>query len=157
MSYYTLPRHWELSLDLHASGIGQNVLVGGDFDAPRPADRRGVPVTTLPGWTEQQAALDDVVMSAGSSPARRRETPPVPPVGPRPRYQPTSALHRIEPTPSATADAWDPVLLLGRHPEAGGAAEEGVPTAAGAARRWSGCSWPSTPAGPATAGDLGAD
>jgi hypothetical protein len=103
VSYYTLPRHWELSLDLHASGLGQNVLANGDFDLPRPADRRGVPVTTLPGWTVQEVALDDVVMNARIVPGEEaRETPPEPPSGPRPRYQPTSLTHRIEdPLPPA--------------------------------------------------------
>jgi hypothetical protein len=95
--YYTLPRHWELSLDLHSSGIGPNLLVNGDFDAPRPADRRGVPVTTLPGWTVQEVAIDDVVMSARIVPGEEaREIPPPPPVGPPQRYRPTSVLHRIE-------------------------------------------------------------
>ena len=97
VSYYTLPRHWELSLDLHASGLGQNVLAHGDFDGPRPADRRGVPVTTLPGWTEQQVALDEVVMTARIVPPEEaREIVVEPPVGPRKPYQPTSVLHRIE-------------------------------------------------------------
>lgn len=97
VSYYTLPRHWELSLDLHASGIGPNMLTNGDFDSPRPADRRGVPVTTLPGWTVQEVALDPVEMNARIVPGdEAREIPPPPPAGPPPRYRPTSVLHRIE-------------------------------------------------------------
>ena len=98
VSYYTLPRHWELSLALHAAGLGQNVLAHGDFDGPRPTEARGVPVTTLPGWTVQEVALDDVVMHARIVPgAEAREVPPPPPVGPPPAYQPTSVLHRVEP------------------------------------------------------------
>lgn len=99
VSYYTLPRHWELSLALHASGVGQNVLANGDFDGPRPADRRGVPVTNLPGWTVQELALDDVVMSARVVPGEEAlEVRPKLPIGPPPPYQPTSILHRIEPS-----------------------------------------------------------
>ena len=111
--YYTLPRHWELSLALHAAELGQNVLAHGDFDSPRPADGRGVPVTTLPGWTVQEVALDDVNMQARIVPgAEAKDLPPTPKVGPPPAYQPTSILHRIEPTPPPTAPLGAGVLRL---------------------------------------------
>jgi hypothetical protein len=97
VSYYTLPRHWDLSLMLATAGLGENALRDGDFEGPRPADRRGVPVTTLPGWTVQEVALDDVVMSARIVPgAEAKEEIIIPPPGPRKPYQPTSIFKRVE-------------------------------------------------------------
>ena len=58
---------------------------------PRPADRRGVAVTTLPGWTVQEVALDDVVMNARIVPApEAKEEVADPAAGPPPPYSPTS-------------------------------------------------------------------
>jgi hypothetical protein len=98
VSFYTLPRHWELSQTLATAGLGENALRDGDFEGPRPADRRGVAVMTLPGWTVQEVALDDVVMSARVVPAAEAvEQVILPPDGPRKPYQPTSLLKRVEP------------------------------------------------------------
>jgi hypothetical protein len=96
VSYYTLPRHWELAHLLRACQIGENTLTNGDFDAARPLDGRGVAVTTLPNWTVQESAIDDVLMRARIVPgAEAKEEPPAAPTGRPPRYQPSDPDKRI--------------------------------------------------------------
>jgi hypothetical protein len=97
VSFYTLPRHWELAEIFRTSPLGENVLATGDFNAPRPTDRRGVAVTTLPGWTVQEVALDDVVMNARVVPGPEAKEEIVSKmIGPTPPYLPTSHGKRIE-------------------------------------------------------------
>jgi hypothetical protein len=97
VSFYTLARHWELAAILRASALGDNALPNGNFDAVRPTDRTGVPVTSLPGWSVQEVALDDVVMSARIVPGElAQETTVLKPPGPRPPFVPTSHAKRIE-------------------------------------------------------------
>jgi hypothetical protein len=81
VSFYTLPRHWELHRELSGTRLGPNALPGGDFEAAarrpdfvpvaRKADgkldakasaKAGAPLTDLPGWTAQQQTLDAVEM-----------------------------------------------------------------------------------------------
>ncbi|HEX3151523.1 MAG TPA: hypothetical protein VHR66_25830 [Gemmataceae bacterium] len=97
VSFYTLPRHWELAQMLQATGVGENMLRDGNFDGPRPAERRGVAVTMLPGWTVQEVALDDVIMKAVIVPPdEAKEEIPVRKEGPRKPYETTSILKRME-------------------------------------------------------------
>lgn len=113
VSFYTLPRHWELSLMLHAAALGSNVLRHGDFDGPKPPAGTGLPVTTLPGWTVQEVSLDEVVMSARVVPgAEAKEEPPVPPVTKRPRYEATSPANRIAPPVPPVPTLGDGILRL---------------------------------------------
>ena len=70
VSYFTLPRHWELANIVRTSALGENALPGGNFEAARPATNRGAVVSTLRGWTVQEVAIDDVDMTAES--CRRR-------------------------------------------------------------------------------------
>ncbi|HJZ89560.1 MAG TPA: hypothetical protein VKE40_01730 [Gemmataceae bacterium] len=100
VSFYTLPRHWELARALQSATVGENALPDGDFEAARPTDRRGIPVTTLRGWTVQEVALDDVVMSARLVPsAEAVEKLPEKKRTRAPQYEPTSPLHRPEIVP----------------------------------------------------------
>ena len=113
VSYYTLPRHWELAGTLRASRLGADVLPDGDFEAARPADRRGVPVTDLPGWTVQEVALDDVVMSARVVPGEEAvEQVAFKVAGPRQIYVPTSLSRRPEPPPPPKPELGGGVLRL---------------------------------------------
>ena len=57
VSYYTLPKHWELARFVRNSAVGENALPFGDFEAAHPTDAKGVAVTSLPGWTVQEVAL----------------------------------------------------------------------------------------------------
>ncbi len=98
VSFHSLPRHWELARLLRECSLGENAITGGSFNILKADDTRGVAVTTLPGWTLQEVALDNVVMSArivGSAEATETESTkdanrPVQP------YQPTSLMKRIE-------------------------------------------------------------
>jgi hypothetical protein len=107
VSYYTLPRHWQLAELVRSAQIGENALPSGDFNGVRPTSAAGEPVTLLPGWTVQEVALDDVVMSARIVPGTEAppDPPPAPPTIPQ-RYLPTDPSKRV----------LDPV---GRHPETG--------------------------------------
>jgi hypothetical protein len=100
VSYFTLPRHWELSQRIHSGQPGENALPTGDFDSIRPATG-GTAVTTLPGWTVQEVALDDVVMSARIVPGEQARDPEPPEHKlPPPRYAPTAIEKRVvEPKP----------------------------------------------------------
>jgi hypothetical protein len=59
VSFYTLPRHWAFMEQIRAAKAGENVLPGGDFEAP-PGD------DWPPGWLPQKVTLpsDDVELSA---------------------------------------------------------------------------------------------
>lgn len=95
VSFYTLPRHWELAQIIRDSKVGENALLDGNFDSVRP-DRAGVLVTTLPGWTVQEVAVDDVVMSArivSSAEAKDKDPESIKP--PKQIYQPTSHEKRV--------------------------------------------------------------
>ena len=96
VSFHTLPRHWELAKTIAASTLGENELRDGDFNSLRPADARGVAVTTLPGWTVQEVALDDVIMIARIVNSAEAKTPePVIEEKKPPPYSPTSPLKRV--------------------------------------------------------------
>jgi hypothetical protein len=118
VSFYTLPRHWELAGILRTSRLGSNVLPDGNFDAAGPTDRRGVPVTDLPGWSVQEVALDDVVMSARIVPGDlAQETIVLKAPTTRPRYQPTSLTKRIEQPLPPKPELGAGVLRLEVHPK----------------------------------------
>jgi hypothetical protein len=97
VSYFTLPRHWDLAARLREARLTASTLPDGDFDRLRPTDTRGLEVTTLPGWSVQEVALDDVVMSARIVSAEEsQEQVVLKPVPPRQIYLPTSHAKRIE-------------------------------------------------------------
>lgn len=54
LSFYTLPKHWELMDQVKSSSPGANVLVGGDFEA--------VPNNPQDSWKIDEPTLDDVEM-----------------------------------------------------------------------------------------------
>ena len=97
VSFYTLPRHWELARSLRGGQLGASALNDGDFETARPTDRRGVAVTSMPGWTVQNETLDEVVMEARVVPSAEAEDthPPLPFLPPN-RYAPTSLGKRID-------------------------------------------------------------
>lgn len=61
ISYFTLPRHWEMVATVKRSTPDQNVLRGGDFEA------------TDQSWTMTQTTLDEVVLNANYGGAQPRE------------------------------------------------------------------------------------
>jgi hypothetical protein len=52
LSFYTLPKHWEMMNEVNASVAGANVLVGGDFES--------VPENPQDRWKIEEPTLDDV-------------------------------------------------------------------------------------------------
>jgi hypothetical protein len=97
VSFYTLPRHWELAALFRSTTLGENLLPDGNFNSPRPTDRSGVAVTTLPGWTVQEVALDDVVMKVRIVPSdEAKEEIVEKPPGPAKPYTPTGFTKLIE-------------------------------------------------------------
>ena len=80
VSFYTLPRHWELSRDpARSSGLGENALPTAISTRPRRPTAAGSPVTGLPGWTGQRSRSTTSSWTPGSSrrtrPARSVEPP----------------------------------------------------------------------------------
>lgn len=66
VSYFSLPKHWELYREVQASRAAANLLPGGDFE-PEAGEipKKGLPVETMPGWTARWGALDPVEVAAG--------------------------------------------------------------------------------------------
>lgn len=107
VSFYTLPRHWELHRELKGTTLGANALRDGDFEAvvKRPEFipvARGVhapkdigaPVTSLAGWTVQQQTLDAVELDSRLVPSSlaKIEKKPTPIKKPKERYAPSNGM-----------------------------------------------------------------
>ncbi len=56
VSFFTLPRHWQLMAELQRTQLAANALIGGDFEQP--------PNETPGAWSLQDVRLDDVDASA---------------------------------------------------------------------------------------------
>ena len=70
VSYFTLPKHWELYREVQASKAGANLLPGGDFE-PEGVEvpKKGLPIETMPGWAGRWGALDKVDVAAAIIPS----------------------------------------------------------------------------------------
>jgi hypothetical protein len=58
VSYFSLPRHWELFREVQASRPAASVLPGGGFEAGGPVPNEGLRVDRVPGWTARFGTLD---------------------------------------------------------------------------------------------------
>jgi hypothetical protein len=67
VSYFTLPKHWELARQVQAGRPAGNRLPYGDFEFGEPPPEYGVPVAALPGWSARTGSLesDRVQVAAG--------------------------------------------------------------------------------------------
>ena len=65
ISYFTLPKHWELFADVQRRKPGTNALPHGGFELNGTIPPGGVPVNTLPGWSARYGTLDKVNVAAG--------------------------------------------------------------------------------------------
>ena len=66
VSYFSLPKHWELFREIQACQPATTVLPGGSFEPGNtdiPAD--GFPVTAVPGWVARFGTIDRVKVAAG--------------------------------------------------------------------------------------------
>jgi hypothetical protein len=78
VSYFTLPKHYELAREVRASRPGGNVLPHGGFEFSGRIPNAGVRVDALPGWSARSGTLDKVNMAAGIIPAERFAEQPLP-------------------------------------------------------------------------------
>lgn len=70
VSYYSLPKHWELFREIQSCLLGASVLPGGAFEPAGTAavPKDGVPVNEIPGWSARFGTLDRVNVAAGVVP-----------------------------------------------------------------------------------------
>ncbi|HVL11803.1 MAG TPA: hypothetical protein VM529_04530 [Gemmata sp.] len=84
VSYFTLPKHWELFREVQASRVGENALPHGDFEFSGKVPAAGARVDGLPGWSGRFGTTDAVVAAAGIVPAEKYSEKPEPRKAPPP-------------------------------------------------------------------------
>jgi len=94
VSYFTLPKHWELARQVQAGRPAGNRLPHGDFELGAAVPASGVPVASLPGWAARTGSLesDRVRVAAGIVPSDKLED------APPPRVTPTQATGLFAPS-----------------------------------------------------------
>src|SRR5439155_27328483 len=72
VSYYSLPKHWELFREVQASRPAGSLLPHGGFEFSGQLPEAGVHVGALPGWTARTGSLevDRVAVAAGVVPSK---------------------------------------------------------------------------------------
>ncbi|MCZ2343099.1 MAG: hypothetical protein LC104_15105 [Bacteroidales bacterium] len=91
VSFFSLPKHWELARTVATSTPRESVLPYGQFELSREAPKEGAAISSLPGWSTRQSVLksDDVVATAGIVNSRKLEDPePIKPPTLSNRYAP---------------------------------------------------------------------
>ena len=84
VSFFTLPKHWELFHEVQSRRPGANLLPHGGFELQGRMPAAGVPVSALPGWTARYGTLDKVDVRAAIIPAERLAEKPEPRKAPPP-------------------------------------------------------------------------
>jgi hypothetical protein len=84
VSFFSLPRHWELAAEVQARRPGANTLPSGNFELAGPAPSDGAAVSSLPGWSARYGTIDKVDVAAGIVPAARLVERPAPKKSPDP-------------------------------------------------------------------------
>lgn len=70
VSYFSLPKHWELVREVQACQVGDTVLPGGSFELNgRAIPKEGFAVDALPGWSARFGTLDRINPAAGIVPS----------------------------------------------------------------------------------------
>ncbi|MBA4064678.1 MAG: hypothetical protein C0501_13380 [Isosphaera sp.] len=69
VSFYSLPKHWELAREVRSSRVGENALPTGGFEPGGAVPAGGVRVDAIPGWSARFGTLDPVQAAAGVVPA----------------------------------------------------------------------------------------
>ena len=98
VSFFSLPKHWELYRELQNSQVGQTLLPHGGFELRGEIPEAGVPVQILPGWTARAGSLeaDRVQIAAGIVPAAKLADtipPREPKKQPKTVFSPSRAIH----------------------------------------------------------------
>ncbi|QJW97005.1 hypothetical protein [Frigoriglobus tundricola] len=67
VSYFSLPKHWELFREIQACRPGANALPNGAFepDAGVVIPKEGFPIDAVPGWGARYGTIDRVKVAAG--------------------------------------------------------------------------------------------
>jgi hypothetical protein len=95
VSFFSLPRHWELFREVQASRPIASVLPGGAFEVAAEVPPQGLRVDANPGWSARFGSLDRVVGAAGlvrtDNLADQRE-PRRAPVQPRTMFSPSRPI-----------------------------------------------------------------
>jgi hypothetical protein len=65
VSFFSLPKHWELRREVQASRPGENLLPYGEFEVSGTIPQGGARVDTLPGWSARFGTIDRVNVAAG--------------------------------------------------------------------------------------------
>jgi hypothetical protein len=103
VSFYSLPKHWELVREVGRTRPGENVLPNGTFEPGTAVPKEGIPVDRVPGWSARFSTLDRVDVAAGVVPAEglADATPPrIEPEQPR-LFAPSRPVGRAEAKPPA--------------------------------------------------------
>jgi hypothetical protein len=64
ISFYSLPKHWELYRTMSTSRPGGTGLEHGGFELSATAPADGAAISSLPGWVPRRQVLDGVIASA---------------------------------------------------------------------------------------------
>jgi len=78
VSFFTLPKHYELEAEVHRRKPGGNALPYGNFELNGVAPAAGVVVSALPGWAARAGTIDKVNVAAGIVPAAKYLETPMP-------------------------------------------------------------------------------
>jgi len=71
ISFFSLPKHWELFKEIQQTRPGQNALAHGGFEFSGKIPNAGVRVDALPGWSARYGTLDRVNVAAGVIPSAK--------------------------------------------------------------------------------------
>jgi hypothetical protein len=88
VSFFSLPRHWELFKQVQGTRPGENMLPHGGFELSGKIPAAGVRVDALPGWAARFGTLDRVNVAAGVVPAEKLAEKPEPRKAPEPMKGP---------------------------------------------------------------------
>jgi hypothetical protein len=110
VSYFTLPKHWELFREIQSKRPGDNVLPHGGFEFDGKVPEAGVRVDALPGWSARFGTVDVVNVAAGVIPSEKQAEKPEPRKGP---VSPKGPFHEGRPIPSPDEGYAAPVPELG--------------------------------------------
>ena len=69
VSYFSLPKHWELFREIQACRPAASVLPGGAFEPSAEIPKDGLALDAVPGWTARFGTLDRVDVAAGIVPS----------------------------------------------------------------------------------------
>jgi hypothetical protein len=78
VSFFTLPKHWELFREVQTRTPGENLLPHGGFEFNGKIPEKGVRVDALPGWSARFGTVDRVNVAAGIIPAEKLAEKPTP-------------------------------------------------------------------------------